>query len=45
MRPVHLTHPAFADLLDDAVVPEGATDEVSHCLDSSRAMVSQLQGA
>ena len=24
-------HPALADFLDDAVVPEGATDEVLHC--------------
>jgi len=24
-------HSTLADLLDDAVVPEGATDEVSHC--------------
>jgi hypothetical protein len=32
-----------ADLLDDAVVPEGATDEVSHCLGSSGPMVSQLR--
>jgi hypothetical protein len=23
--------PSLADLLDDAVVPDGATDEVSHC--------------
>ena len=32
-------HPALADLLDDAVVTEGATDEVLHCLDSLRAYV------
>jgi hypothetical protein len=31
VRPKHLTHPALADPLDDAVVPEGATDEVTHC--------------
>jgi hypothetical protein len=31
MRPVNLAHPALADLLDDAVVPEGATDEVTRC--------------
>jgi hypothetical protein len=37
-------HPALADLLDDAVVAEGATDEVSHCLGSSGAMVSQFYG-
>jgi hypothetical protein len=30
MRPIHLTHPTLADLLDDAIVPEGATDEVRH---------------
>ena len=30
-RPVDLAHPTLADLLDDAVVAEGATDEVSHC--------------
>jgi hypothetical protein len=34
--------PALADLIDDAVVPEGATDEVSHCLGSCGAIVSQL---
>jgi hypothetical protein len=28
---VHLPHPTLADLVDDAVVAEGATDEVSHC--------------
>ena len=31
VRPVDLAHPADADLLDDAVMAEGATDEVSHC--------------
>ena len=31
MSPVNLTHPARADLLDDAVGPERATDEVTHC--------------
>jgi hypothetical protein len=35
--PVHLAHPAFADLVDDAVVTEGATDEVLHCWDSQQA--------
>jgi hypothetical protein len=30
MRPVNLTHPTSADLLDYAIVTEGATDEVSH---------------
>lgn len=39
-----LSHLTLADILDDAVVSEGATDEVSHCLDSQRAMVSQLPG-
>ena len=43
--PVHLTHPASADLLDDAVVPEGATDEVLHCLGSQRAYVIAVKGA
>jgi hypothetical protein len=37
VRPVDLAHPALADLLDDAIVPEGATDEVSHCWGSQRA--------
>ncbi|MBD3853454.1 MAG: hypothetical protein IFJ96_01625 [Acidobacteria bacterium] len=36
VRSVDLTHPALADLLDDAVVPEGSTDEVLHCQDSQR---------
>jgi len=31
------SYPTLADLLDDAVVAEGATDEVSHCLGSQRA--------
>ena len=31
MSPVNLTHPTLADLLDDAVVPKGTTDEVRHC--------------
>ena len=31
-RSVNLTHTTSADLLDDAVMPEGATDEVLHCL-------------
>ena len=30
MGAVHLAHPAGADLVDDAVVAEGATDEVLH---------------
>ncbi len=29
MRPIHHAHPACADLLDDAVVPESAADDVS----------------
>ena len=45
MSPVNLTHPALADLFDDAVMAEGAIDEVLHCLGSSGAMVSQLRGA
>jgi hypothetical protein len=31
VRPIDLTHPARADLLDEAVGPERATDEVTHC--------------
>jgi hypothetical protein len=31
VRPIHHTHPTLADLLDDAVVAQGVTDEVSHC--------------
>ena len=42
--PIHHAHPALADLVDDAVVAEGATDEVSHYLDSYGAMVSQPRG-
>jgi len=30
-RPIDLTHPTLADLLDDVVMPEGATDQVLHC--------------
>ena len=29
---IDFTHPTSADLLDDAVMPERATDEVLHCL-------------
>jgi hypothetical protein len=36
MGAVYLTHPALADLFDDAVVAEGATDEVSHFFRGSR---------
>jgi len=32
MRPEHHPHPASADLFDDAVVADGLTDEVWHCL-------------
>jgi hypothetical protein len=31
------------DLLDDAVVPEGATDKVSHCWGSLGDMVAQTR--
>jgi hypothetical protein len=31
LRAIDDPHSALADLLDDAVVPEGATDEVTHC--------------
>ena len=31
MRPVHHPHPASADFGGDAVVPEGATNEVTPC--------------
>jgi hypothetical protein len=30
-HPLGLPHPTLADLVDDAVVAEGAIDEVSHC--------------
>jgi len=43
MRPVHLSHPALADLVDDAVVAQSATDEVSHCVWFPGGMVPQLQ--
>ena len=42
---VHLPHPTFADFVDDVVVAEGATDEVSHCWGSLGDMVAQLQRA
>ena len=45
MRPVHLTHPTSADLLDYAIVTEGATDEVSHCLGSREWYRTRLRGA
>ena len=41
MGSINLTHPTSADLLDDAVMPEGATDEVLHFLGSYPAMLSQ----
>jgi len=41
---VDLSHPALADLLDDAVMAEGGADEVLHCLGSCGAMLSQLGG-
>jgi len=28
---INLTHASFTQLGEDAVVPEGATDEVTHC--------------
>jgi len=31
VRAVNLPHPALTDLLDDAVVTEGATNEATHC--------------
>jgi hypothetical protein len=34
--PIHLAHPSLADLVDDPVVAEGATDEVLHCWGSQR---------
>jgi hypothetical protein len=42
---VHLPHPALADLLDDAVVPKGATDEVLHCWGSQPAYGIAAKGA
>jgi len=39
---VHLTHPTLADLVDDAVVPKCAADEVLHCSDSRSAYVTAV---
>ncbi len=39
-RSVNLAHPSLADLVDDAVVAEGATNKVSHCWGSQRVYVN-----
>jgi hypothetical protein len=36
LRAVDYPHPTLADFLNEAVVPEGATDEVTHCGNSQR---------
>jgi hypothetical protein len=42
---VKLPHRTLADFLDDAVVPEGATDEVLHCQGFQRSYGIAIRGS